>query len=111
MPTTPTRFVTLALLLATILISAHPADASGRFSRKGPYLALAPYTQAIHLDMEYTLADFETHTSTSEWRTFWRAGAGWAWPCNCRPTDSSSGPIPTRASRGTVSTSTARPWA
>jgi len=77
MATNSIRALVPALLLATLL--AGSAGASAReITRKGPYFILAPYTQAIHMDMEYLLTDYQTRTSSSEWRAFWRFGFGWA---------------------------------
>lgn len=78
MPTTATRSLALAVLLATISMSTDSAHAADEITRKGPYFVLAPYTHAIRMDMDYFLTDFETRTSSGEWRRFWRFGFGWA---------------------------------
>ncbi len=75
--TTRPLVLALTLTLATVLMSGS-ALADREITRKGPYFVLAPYTQAIHMDMDYLLTDYETRTSTSEWRAFWRFGFGWA---------------------------------
>ncbi len=72
------RTLTALMILATILISNVPSQAAKPFIRKGPYLSLAPYTHTVHVDMEYTLPDFTTRTSSQEWLPFMRLAVGYA---------------------------------
>lgn len=65
-----------ALILASITLAATPIRAAEPFIRKGPYLSLAPFTQAIHLNMEYTLPDYTTRVTSEEWLPFLRFAGG-----------------------------------
>jgi len=67
-----------ALIFTVFMTAMTPIQAAEPFIRKGPYLTLAPFTQAIHLRMEYTLPDFTTHASSEEWRPFMRLAGGFA---------------------------------